>query len=352
MPLLTTAICRCYYTASEHADYDYLYDPVVHSYVVKITDAHGLESRYSYDYRCGRLVTVVAPEEQGNGTEAYTWKAAFGRPAGAAAGVATDRHVAFTYHYDPQHPDNPIATATRCDGWGRILQVKQERDVEGAERAVTSALVAYDAFGRAVRHYDPWDEPLDSLRFFSHRSSSDYDLLDRVLTERVYNGSDTYTTTYQYSIPMEDGRRLICTKVTDANGRSSFSYSDAPGRTLRVTDALGGSTRFTYDDMGQLLRSTDPDGFSTVYEYDLQGRLVRRPHPDAGVTAMTYDPAGHVVRQVDANGDTVTTDYHYDRQMAVHYSRYPQNDVAYTYGTAGNGKGRVVGIPKSRKSNE
>ena len=130
--------------------------------------------------------------------------------------------------------------------------------------------------------------------------------------------------------------------VTDANGHSSYSYSDAPGRTLRVTDALGGSTRFTYDDMGQLLRSTDPDGFSTVYEYDLQGRLVRRTHPDAGVTAMTYDLAGHVVRQVDANGDTVTTDYHYDRQMAVHYSRHPQNDVTYSYGTAGIG--RVVGI--------
>ncbi len=43
-------------------------------------------------------------------------------------------------------------------------------------------------------------------------------------------------------------------------------------------------------------------------------------------------------------GDIVTTDYHYDRQMAVHYSRYPQNDVAYTYGTTGNGIGRIAEI--------
>ena len=329
--------------------YSYTYDPVLHRLPIQTDDAFGRHSyatysycygkpftvtdvagntmRYKYDL-WGRVTSITAPREHTNG-ELYTWKAEY-----------NNGYWARTYHFDTLHSNDPIETMTFCDPWGRIIQVKKDLVVNGTDVIQVSGKTQYDAVGRAVLQYDPTIENTGNLQIYNTsstalRTATIYDILDRTVQCSTYHNSGILVQTSAFAYTGTSFGTMLETAVTDPLLRTVTSMTDAYGRTVSFTDALGGTTKNEYDAIGQLLQSSDPEGFVTSYEYDLLGRVTSRDHPDAGQTLTKYDPAGNIVMQTNANGETVSYVYNYNRPEEKHYSKFPDNDVYYGYNNFG-----------------
>jgi len=137
------------------------------------------------------------------------------------------------------------------------------------------------------------------------------------------------------------------------------TYTDARGRkvgtiTYGATASDDITTQFNYNPIGELIEVVDPLGLSTFYEYDLAGRVTREEHPDRGVTRTVYDPASNVIQLETPGtltfGGSVTMEYDYNRLVHKYMplsSGADLYDMAYTYGTKGdgrNGAGRITQV--------
>ncbi len=367
---------------NQQMEYLYTYDDWVHTYPVRIENSFFDTTATTYDYRFGKPLTVTDPS---GSTMAYTYDClgrltsvrspkdtadlstvrnfyyADGRchpgscsHAGGGllpfcgSGMNHSRPYAVTEHFDDR---GRLITRTVviADGFGRVLQTKKGLTADGEERMQVSGHTVVDAFGRTVRQYDPFtvaDTSLGTLgRFETYRDSSAtvaaYDVLDRTTsTERPLG----VTTRAAYSIgDDQSGHRRFVTAMTDPNGNVTTQYADHEGRKVQVTDASNGVTLMHYDNLGQLAWTRDPEGFTTTYDYDMLGRMTKRVHPDAGETRYTYDPAGNLVKERNPLGE-INYDYTYYRLLKKRYSNMTGNDVTYTYGTTGTGRGRITKI--------
>ncbi|MDB2502952.1 hypothetical protein N9W87_02665, partial [Schleiferiaceae bacterium] len=141
---------------------------------------------------------------------------------------------------------------------------------------------------------------------------------------------------------------IINATYTDARGRKvgTITYGATAGDDI--------TTQFNYNPIGELIEVVDPIGLSTFYEYDLAGRVTREEHPDRGMTVTTYDPASNVTQIQTpgslAFGGSVTMEYDYNRLVHKYMplsSGADLYDIAYTYGTKGdgrNGAGRITQV--------
>ena len=357
--------------------YEYTYDPVTHTYPILIRNAYGLNSSATYNYNYGvpltvtdvsgntmtytydiwgRPLTILGPMEAAAGV-AYTWKALYGDTnTSTPAEIYIGFHNARTYHYDCQHPDNDIQTTTYGDSWGRVAQVITEAVVDGTNKAIVSGHARYDAFGRVVAQYDLDEVPLaqmdnNAMWAWNHSTAPvfsriNYDILDRQTSVEVNNAGALIASSTSYDFVPGPGNAFNYSKIEsiDPLGNISVAIKDALGRDVQFIDPNAGTINFVYDNLGQLLSSTDPEGFTTQYQYDMLGRLTRRVHPDAGATTIQYNPCGQPIATTNGSNDVIVTRYQYMRPISIQYSRFPENDVTYTYGTSGNAAGRVVRI--------
>jgi YD repeat-containing protein len=192
----------------------YEYDPAVHTFITRVTDAFGYESSsayyylwglpientdrngeqmsYTFDNR-GRITTVRGPHEIASGAP-YT--IAFDYHPEAAVAYARTRH------YDPlQEAD--IETFTFSDGLARPVQVKKTGIVSAADGAlategfIVSGKVLYDAFGRAVSAYQPVFETGSDPQTYNPTpdkvapTRTAYDVLDRTTKVTLPDGAQT-----------------------------------------------------------------------------------------------------------------------------------------------------------------
>jgi YD repeat-containing protein len=117
----------------------------------------------------------------------------------------------------------------------------------------------------------------------------------------------------------------------------------------RVEEAVGEPegvhTDYRYDALRQITAVVDTNGNTTGVEYDLLGRRTAIDNPDAGRTETVYDPAGNAIARITANlaaeGERIAFDYDFNRLAAIRYPLFPGNDVAYTYGAAGDADARA-----------
>ncbi|PSK80959.1 RHS repeat-associated protein [Prolixibacter denitrificans] len=351
--------------------YAYEYDHTVHSYITKVRDAYGYSSSSTYDYRFGQVLsttdingqeTKYAIDDVGRIT---TITGPYELEAGVPFTIKFQYHPdatvpwAFTQHYDPDHPDNPIETAMFIDGLGRALQTKkdaaifQSKHSDDEEMMIVSGKVTYDAFGRSVTSYYPVTEKKGHTETFN-TSVDDikptkvaYDVLDRTVKTTLPDGAET-TTKYGFGND-RDGKLRFMTQVTDANGKISESYTDVRNRKTAVKAPGKVWTSFVYDPLGELLQATDAEGNTTTSVYDMLGRRTSRNHPDAGLTDYTYDPAGNMLTQVTANlrgkNEAINYDYDYTRLTHITYPENTVNNVRYEYGKPGadfNRAGRIT----------
>ena len=217
---------------------------------------------------------------------------------------------------------------------------------------VTSGLVLhrkeYDAQSRLTHELDG---------VYGAETAYTYDVLDRVTSETVTNGTETLAQTlYAYNDAAEGGSyqkvtktivgddaapSMITTQYTDKAGNiaktgkllngteycdtftydyvgnqlSSLTAADAAknlpftakyeynenGQVTKTYNALNQFTENTYNALGQLVQSTDYAGTPTTYQYDALGRLLSQTIViEDGVTAATkydYDASGNIIRE-------------------------------------------------------
>ncbi|MBO7227281.1 MAG: hypothetical protein J6V33_06840, partial [Bacteroidales bacterium] len=353
-------------------NYYYTYDTLTYTYPTSITDAFNLTATATYDYRFGvplektdpsgnrmvytydyrgRTKTITGPKELA-ANKPYTifmkYYPTEGTGQNEDMGVNRDFPYSITYHYDQQHPNDNIETVVICDNIGRVIQTKKDAVVNGVSKTMVSGKIDLDEFGRTIKQYQPFSENFDTTYSYNgtfvsgSETTTTYDIMDRQ-TSVIYPYNDT--TTMNYSIAQDySNKRRFLTKTTDPLNRTTSTYTDYAGKTTEIIDALNGSTRMRYDCLHQLIETTDPEGYSTMYNYDNLGRMVQRIHPDEGITYFEYNPAGQPIKKINASGDYITYKYDLNRLIEVQYSKYPQNNVLYTYGSSGNSIGRITKI--------
>ena len=316
----------------------------------KTTDINGNEMWYEYD-NLGRTIKITAPYEQ-IANAPYSIKMMY-YPYNY--NVNDSWHglypysYACTYHYDPQHPTDPIRTTVITDGLGRLMQTKKDAEIGGQEVSIVTGRTIYDCFGRTVAQYQPFTEDTSLYAIYNDsltvgtETVTEYDMMDRqtLVTQQPY-GYETYM---YYGFDIWNGKTLFFTETTDPNGNAFAVLKGTLGQQMVQIDPSNNATVFYYDALGRLTESVDPDTISTYYEYDKLGRMTLREHPDAGKEWYCFDPAGNLVYHVNGNGDTVRYNYYYNLLTNIYYPNNPANNVRYVYGMSGspaNTAGKIV----------
>jgi RHS repeat-associated protein len=353
---------------------DYVFDDQMHEYVVKTSNSYGYSSTATYDFRFGQPLTTV---DLNKNSIRYSLDD-LGRivqvtgPYELAAGVPYtirfDYHPAsvvpwaHTAHYDPAHPGNDLETVTFMDGVGRLLQTKkdaaifQSKGKDDIEQMVVSGRILFDGLGRPASSYYPVTEDKGADSVFNAAfdnvspTKTTYDVLSRVLSTTLPDGALTQDT---YGFGNDRAQQTqFSTRVQDANGEVTEQFENVRGLTMaRKSYTSKGYiwTSYTYDAINQLLTASDDIGAVTTSQYDMLGRQTSRIHPDQGLIEYSFDLAGNIVKMITANlrKDSTGVVYAYDfnRVTDITYPHNPENNVHYTYGTAGAGlnrAGRVV----------
>ncbi|MFC0629526.1 RHS repeat protein, partial [Kribbella deserti] len=368
----------------------YTHDAAVDTYVASVTDHFGYSSASTYDPKfgvvltstdtnnqtvtstydkVGRLDTVTGPYEAGTGKVTI----AIEYHLGADVPYAVTRHI--DKQADGTYKADTIDTVTFIDGLGRVVQTKADAALHTSEAAgagdkmVVSGQVVYDGMGRAVKTYYPRSEnkgPGNTTFTSGHDTSAGpsvvtLDVLDRVVQTRLPDNT-TATMTYGFGADRAGATRFE-TIATDANGKTSRSYTDVRGQTTAVKqfNPAGGAaqaviwTSFGYSALGEKTSVTDHADNTTTMEFDNFGRNTKVTSPDAGVTDFGYDLAGNLVTKKTAKlTQPIEYDYDYTRLKKVRYPVFNTgglhntgNNVTYTYGAPGaadNAAGRPISI--------
>lgn len=352
----------------ERLSFTYTYDPAVQIFPAQVTDSYGYTSSSTFDYRFGQVLTSTDM----NGQVIYREIDDVGRltrfigPYESAADVdytikfeyAPKANVpyALTQHYDPQHPDNPMETATFIDGLTRVLQVKKDGDVydpaigDDVEKRIVSGRVLFDAFGRTTTtHYPVEEEMGTAINNFNpafdniQPTTTTYDVLDRTQKISLPDGAMTET---RYDFANDrDGNKQFLTKVIDANGNEKDQYTNVRGLVTATLDYIDDApehgdiwTSYQYNAINELIRVSDDHNNETLSEYDWYGRRISRDHPDHGFCTYTYDQADNMIAKQTANirayDEEAAIRYIYDRERLtdIKYPINPSNNVHYEYG--------------------
>lgn len=151
-------------------------------------------------------------------------------------------------------------TTYSYDGAGRLSRVVKPH---------TWTEFSYDSLGRnskVVRWIGPEDQ--------TQTTYYEYDLLDRMIEERV----EDQQTTYSYDAA---GNRIALTLFHESGPATLFTFYNSFGQPTKIIDALNQETLFDYDynhvnEQGQkvlCVTKTDANGCKSVSIYDVEGRL-------------------------------------------------------------------------------
>ena len=344
----------------------YTYDDRLHSLVTKVEDAYGYSSSTEYD----ELWNAPKATTDLNGERMEYEYDNLGRPTVIRAPyeIASGQPFTIKYEYLPFErkahtihfsPDGNIDTYTFADSLGRAVQTKRTGSVWNAsakkaeKMSIVSGRVVTDAFGRKIATYYPVAESFADIDKYNRslgslQARTEYDSRDRALSVTLADGAKT---TSDYTIVSHDGEQMLLTRVTDALGRTSESYTDEKGRnrqTVQHGDSEDVIVKYDYDAVGQVVAVHHPNGTQTTYKYDLLGRKLSVNHPDAGEVTCTYDAAGNLLTKLTAelkrsisDKAPITYTYDYERLSEVLYPENLFNRVTYTYGEAGDDHGRA-----------
>jgi YD repeat-containing protein len=297
-----SAISTLAYAAAVDSRRQFSYD--TRGLVASRTDAEGVLTQYSYD--------------------------AFGQVSRELRAVGTGAESSTDYRYDRR--GGLIETIQDLSG---ALERHGYRSYDYAGRLIA----ATDARGQVVSYgYDRLDRQVSVASTVSGRneiSRVSYDAHGRVLTETDARG---YITTYSYndsnrsvSITTPEGVNVVTTHnrhgqtvlVTDAAGRSEFTYNLDGNLTLRQRKAADGSVveqeSREYDDArGWLTATIDGSGRRIALAYDAAGRVLQRiedPTGQARTTRYAFDAQGRQIRVTDASNRVSA--YQYDREGRI-----------------------------------
>ena len=273
---------------------------------------------------------------------------------------------------DVTEPSNVLTTKYTYDGWGRKLTALQADGTQttyetgwgtaGNKKYYTkesttgkpSVTVWYDKGGHEVLQetFGAKGMPVSRATAYNGKGQVSrvenktgkltitqtltYDERGRVVTDVLSSGKYV---SYSY------GNRSVTTSTA---GRTYVKASDAWGNVVRSTDPVS-EVEYRYSSVGKP-SSVRTQGSTVTMSYDAAGNQVTITDPDAGTSNYTYAADGTLLTQTDGRG--VRTTNSYDNLGRLASTQIGQKTIAYTYGTAGNEKLRLVRMASDNNSVE
>ncbi len=268
-----------------------------------VTDANGLQTAFTYDWR-GNVLTVVQTPTVGTArTTTMTYD-----DVGQLATLTTPDGMVLTYTYSAAHYLTKVT-----DNLGNYIDYD------------------YDVMGNLVD-----EDTYDSGAVLERAMDYAYDLNNRLDT--VTNGG------FLSNLNIDSVGNL--TNVVDPELASTTHSYDALNRLEQTIDALTGVIDFGYDDHDNLTSLAAVNGATTTYVYDDLDNLTQEVSPDRGTTTYTYDEAGNRKTQTDARSKL--TSYTYDALNRLALVTFDDlSTIAYEYDVGTNAKGRLNKITDS-----
>ncbi len=295
------------------------------------TDENGFVTKTSYD-GIGRILKISVPDPTTGTTTTFS-------------NISYD---------DSSFPNSSTTTSTvngvtsksvvYFDGLGRTIQTNTLAE-DGVYNTVD---FWYDEQGNIIQESFPY-QTISSIYCsdaYQYCVVKIYDALNRPTQVT----SPTGTTTTSYSQWEQT--------VTDANGISKVYRHDAGGRLLSVEEANGSeiyTTNYEYDPLGQLISLVDAQGNERHFSYDSLGRKITQEdlhspsETDYGIWSYTYDKNGNLSTQTDPAGQVIT--WGYDSLERISYEDWDvstaSRDIAYSYDNSTNGKMHLYQVKMS-----
>ncbi len=306
-------------------------------------DADGYLTEYAYDSN-GRLTSETAYATQVHYSPGMSLVAI--RPAS----TASDQVTRTTYDADGR-------TASVTDSRGVVTQFTYDADgnvvskmVGAGTAGARTTLYHYDKFGQVIAELSP----VGAAQLTGDLTS---DQIDAVWAQ--------YAMTYAYDAA---GRK---TSETAPGGATTYYFYDAAGRLAGTVDPTGAVTQTTYDALGRVTGTTqfataaagvaaggpasalasivaqiaDPSQDAvTSITYNTDGTRATDTDAVGTVTGYTYDAFGDVTSQTATplTGQSVTTDFTYDRDGQQTQTISDPNGLAVTTSRQYDAFGRVV----------
>lgn len=274
-------------------------------FVIKTTDAEGLETNYTYDNYNGNVLTVTSPFGQVTSSIYDEW----GRL------IQNTNYLGKNSFRNYLKSGNDIITVesdeegrqknTTINALGQTTEVT-EKDVLGQ---LVGKAFQYDVYGRELKVSEPAIGA--SYSQWNEKVYDEYGRLSQVLD---YTGKTSNITYNGLNVTVNDGTKSILTTKNaldqvvasqDPGGIINYTYfangnlktssydgtlqsveQDGWGRKTKLTDPSAGEYNYTYNDFGDILLETSPKG-STTYTYDDQGKVLTK-HIIGDLTDMSY----------------------------------------------------------------
>ena len=267
----------------------------------------------------------------------------------------TDRNGNLTeYGYDKENRLISVLTYMKeGDKVVDVYETQYEYDAMGRIKTMISAdmrvtTTGYDKNGRITSEVNPLAllKPEDTLY---NRVSYTYDNRDRITRATLEDGTVTdytydrngnvltrtegvtadfegYTTTYTYN-----NNDQLLTEEDPMEGRTIYTYTNT-GKVKTITNAMGATTEYKYDANENVIKVTDPLLSETRYEYDGLNRLISERRYGTSVS----DPIQITTYEYDGNGNIKKIGHwqHNGTQeelISLELFTYDANDQVMTY---------------------
>lgn len=189
-----------------------------------------------------------------------------------------------------------LTTSYTYDPQGRKTSIRRGEGLVSFE---------YDSLGRVEKTITHLSEGVESIKL------STYDLLDRIILERIVDSSGTLLSCEQYDYDVE-GKKIRVTSWGEEGPKIQQTLYDSFGIPFKVTDALGHTTvtvsSFNYrNGLGQLVgyqETIDPLGNVTIAIKDTLGRDAEIICKNAlGIIlqkkVLLHDSVGNLCREIE-----------------------------------------------------
>jgi len=298
------------------------YDPAVGLTSITI-DPKGLVLSNVFDVFFRPIATYTSTNAYGS---AMLWKAKMTYSLGGIIGGVSYNCI-HKQANDAVDTLNGFETYVYMDGIGRTIQIRDESETTGKYRVVNTC---YDSRGNQnfqTLSYLEIGSGFTSINGTFLGALTEYDTIGRVfratsavqgtfvsgnLTGTVSTGGDTGSPIGAMTTSSFDGNDPWAMVVTDPEGKTKKSYSDAFGRTVKITEVTSAgnyNTTYAFDRLGNPTNVVDNSNNVTTAFYDSLGRKISMTDPDMGTWTYAYDNGGRATQQIDAKGNKVTFDY-------------------------------------------
>ena len=321
--------------------------------VATITDIDGQSVDYDYD-QLMRLKTVSA--RGGAVTTDYSYH--------YRTSLSDHNYVRSSTNYEEVAPESALLNQSNyqyLDGLGRLMQnVKVGYSPAGKD--VIEA-VGYDAVGRQMTTYIPWESPGSDGAYTEVPNSTpassvsfEVSLLDRPLSQTP---AGQFATTFSYGTNMVDevsnlsggyfaANHLYKQTVIDPNLNQVVTYTDIKKRGIlskRIgKDGLIAETYSQYDDKDRITTVVPPDaslsdaGLIYSYQYDGANNMTYKKIPDQAAITLKYNDRDLLVLTQDGNLGALNNwmlskydDYGRVTSTGFHFSTNPDPNADLNY---------------------